>query len=70
MPNVPVKLQAQALDFIERVGATAFEAGAAVYVVSDSQTIKVALVAAGAAALKYIAFKVSAWQSAQIVKAV
>lgn len=53
------------VDFVERVGATAFEAGAAVYI-SDphASTGKAAAIAAGIAALKYVYLKVGAWQAA------
>ena len=52
------------VDFIERVGATAFEAGTAIYIADPrAGTAKPAAIAAGLAALKYVYLKVSAWQA-------
>lgn len=54
------------VDFIERVGATAFEAGSAVYIVSPSPIVlKAAGTAAAIAALKYTAKAIGAWQAKQ-----
>ncbi len=53
------------VDFVERVGATAFEAGSAVYIADPKAgQLKVALIAGGIAAFKFVALKVSAWQAA------
>lgn len=53
------------VDFIERVGATAFEAGAAVYIADPKAgTAKAAGIAAFIAAVKYVYLKVGAWQAA------
>lgn len=55
------------VDFVERVGATAFEAGAAVYIAApNASTAKTALIASGIAALKYVYLKVSAWQASHL----
>lgn len=58
----------QVVDFIERVTATAFEAGAAVYFVGvpDDKTLKAAVGAAGLAAVKYIYTHVGASQASKI----
>lgn len=53
------------VDFLERVGATAFEAGAAVYIADPKAgTAKAAGIAALIAAVKYAYLKVGAWQAA------
>lgn len=60
-----VTLSPNIVDFIERVGATAFEAGAAVYLAAPhAGTAKTAGIAAGIAALKFLYLKVAAWQAA------
>lgn len=62
-----MKLTPAVVDFIERVGATAFEAGAAVYIADPrASTAKAAAIAAGIAALKFLTLKVSVWQSAHL----
>lgn len=60
-----MRLTPAVVDFIERVGATAFEAGAAVYIADPKAgTAKAAGIAALIAAVKYAYLKVGAWQAA------
>ncbi len=60
------RIPAPVVDFVERVGSTAWMAGAAIYM-SDprASTLKPALIAAGLSAFKYVTLKVGAWQKAQ-----
>lgn len=59
------KLAVNAVDFFDRVGSTALEAGLAVYLTSPhAADVKAALTAAGIAALKYVYLKASAFNAA------
>ncbi|HEX4489668.1 MAG TPA: hypothetical protein VH914_00535 [Acidimicrobiia bacterium] len=64
--EAPVKLSPAVVDFVERVGATAFEAGAAVYIADPrASTAKAAAIAAAIAAIKFVYLKVGAWQASK-----
>lgn len=69
-PRVSVSTKQKLIDFVERVGTSAFLAGYGTYVllphVSNTADLKVAAFAAAGSAAKYVAKVLAVWQAANL----